>query len=67
MCGNHHIQRWNRLFVGIFWLSWLFGSLLGNDIFEHDSNPALLESMEKCYCKANWVRVCMQELSTQKT
>jgi phosphatidylinositol alpha-1,6-mannosyltransferase len=30
------------------------------------TNPALLEIMEECYCKANWVRVCTQELSTQK-
>ena len=29
------------------------------------NNPALLEIIEEGYCKANWVRVCMQELSTK--
>jgi hypothetical protein len=30
-------------------------------------NPALLEIMEECYCKANWVRISKSATSTEKT
>jgi hypothetical protein len=38
----------------------LMKAFMSNDII----NPALLETKEYCYCKANWVRFCMSSLST---